>query len=444
LHREAAEILAAARIAAASADEERRAARRRLTTALVGLLALAAVAAVIGFATYRERHRFVARVTGELKVQRDAEGYGVRVEVETSGPARVELPNAASGGTVTVPGGPSVLSFRLPEQVLPVGDNQLALRVVPDDAPDDVRTLHLQVRVYYRFVSMPAEAPRAGGTFDLKMELMPGWTLRVPDARIIEQPGGTLGVEVDAAPLLAVADRFSGPFGEFPLRLELSGPDGASATFVEALRFPLPETRLSVLAPLHAEVVAARSVLVEGLATPGARLTVAAVEAIADAAGRFRVEVPLSVEGRHTLTLRALVEGRTPGQLEVVVDRVDPRTLAARRADARRLADAIRTPAPPYAELLEGPPTAGGGPVRITGRVLALRRSETPGVDELQLATCAAGCPFWVSTSQPVFARLGDEAVAVGRLMGRHAFVTRDGRSTVAPHLDALAVHARP
>lgn len=444
LHREAAEILAAARIAAASADEERVAGRRRLMRALIVLFVLAAVAAVIGFATYRERHRFVARVAGELKVQRDADGYAVRVDVETSGPARVELPEGAVGGPIVLRGGLGTLAFRLPERVLPVGDNRLTLQVVPDDAPGDARPLHLQVRVYYRFVSMPVEPPRPGGTVELRMELMPGWQLRIPDAKIVPEPGGALTVAVDAAPLLALADRFAGASGEFPLRLELSGPDGASATFVEALRFPLPETRLTVLAPLRAEVVVAPVVTVEGLATPGAQITIAAVAGRADASGRFRLDVPLSVEGRHTLDVQAQTEGRAPGRATLLVDRVDPPTLARRKADARRLADAIRSPAPPYASLLDGPPVSGGGPIRITGRVLALRRGEADGVDELQLATCPAGCPYWLTTSQPVFARLGDDAVAVGRLIGRHDFVTRDGRPAVAPHLDALAVHARP
>ncbi len=444
LHQEAAEILAAARIAAGAAEAEQTAAQRRLRLALVGLLLVAAAVALIGFANYRERHRFVARVVGDLEVQRDAEGYSVRVQVETSGPARVELPKDAVGGPVPVPGGAATVAFRLPERALPVGDNQLSVRVVPTGNGEEARTLHLQVRVYYRFVSTPAEPPRAGRTFDLRMELMPGWRLEVPDARVDVEAGGRLAVAVEAGPLLAIADRFTGPLGEFPLRLRLTGPDGASTEFVEALRFPLPETRLTLLAPLHAELFAGAAVPLEGLATPAATVTVGGATTTADAAGRFRVAVPLSVEGRHTLDVEARLEGRAPGRTTVVVDRVDPRTLARRRAEARRLADAIRAPAPPYEALLTGPPSSGGAPIRIAGRVLALRRGETAGVDELQLATCATGCPFWVTTTQPVFARLGDEAVAVGRLVGRHSFVTRDGRPAVAPHLDALVVHARP
>ena len=76
--------------------------------------------------------------------------------------------------------------------------------------------------------------------------------------------------------------------------------------------------------------------------------------------------------------------------------------------------------------------------------MLAVRRGASPGVDELELTTCATGCPYWVTTSQPVFATTGQSAIVIGRFLGQHTFQTREGQSVVAPQLEALVVVARP
>jgi hypothetical protein len=444
LHQEAAEIMAAAKIAGAVADEERNAAQRRLRKTLWVLLGVALVTAFVGFLSFRDRHRFQAEVGGELRVQRDAEGYAVKVRLRTSAPALVQVPEGATGGPERPVDGESDVVFRLPDHTLKVGDNQLALGVTPSDDPDARRQLSLHVRVYYRFVSTPAAPPEPGKRFELRMALMPGWRLEVADAQVEPLPGGELGVSLDSAPMLAAAERFSGPLGEFPLQLSLTGPGGERATFTEALRFPLPPTRLVVLQPLHWALTAADHVDIEGLSTPGAAVEAGGVTVTADATGRFKLSLPLTAPGRNTLPIEARLPGRTPTRDTLAVERVTPAALSQARAAARRLAGAIQTPAPSYASLLSAPPAAPGAPFRLSGRVLAVRRGETTGVDELQLATCAAGCPYWITAGQPVFATAGQQAVVVGRFTGQHTFQTREGQSVVAPRVEALAVLAGP
>lgn len=444
LHREAAEIMAAAKIAGAVADEERNAAQRRLRKTLWVLLAVALVTAFVGFLSFRNRHRFQAEVGGELRVQRDAEGYAVKVRLRTSAPAVVQVPEGATGGPERPVDGETDVAFRLPDHALKVGDNQLALGVTPSDDPGDRRQLSLHVRVYYRFVSTPAAPPEPGKRFELRMALMPGWRLEVADAQVEALPGGELGVSLDSAPMLAAAERFAGPLGEFPLQLSLTGPGGEHATFTEALRFPLPPTRLVVLQPLHWALTAADHVDIEGLSTPGAAVEAGGLTVTADASGRFKFSLPLPTPGRNALPIEARIPGRTAARETLAVERVTAGAFAQARAAARRLAAAVQTPPPPYASLLATPPAVPGAPFRISGRVLAVRRGETPGVDELQLATCAAGCPYWVTAGQPVFATAGQQAVVVGRLTGRHTFQTREGQSVVAPQVEALAVLAGP
>ncbi len=444
LHQEAAEIMAAARIAGAVADEERNAAQRRLRKTLWVLLGVALVTAFVGFLSFRDRHRFQAEVGGELRVQRDAEGYAVKVRLRTSAPAFVQVPEGATGGPERPVDGETDVAFRLPDHALKVGDNQLALGVTPSDDPDARRQLSLHVRVYYRFVSTPAAPPEPGKRFELRMALMPGWRLEVADARVEPQPGGELGVSLDSAPMLAAAERFAGPLGEFPLQLSLTGPAGERATFTEALRFPLPPTRLMVLQPLHWALTTADHVDIEGLSTPGAAVEAGGVTVTADATGRFKLSLPLPTPGRNALPVEARIPGRTAARETLAVERVTPGAFAQARAAARRLAGAVKTPAPPYASLLATPTAVPGAPFRISGRVLAVRRGETPGVDELQLATCAAGCPYWVTAGQPVFAAAGQQAVVVGRLTGQHTFQTREGQSVVAPQVEALAVLSGP
>ena len=174
------------------------------------------------------------------------------------------------------------------------------------------------------------------------------------------------------------------------------------------------------------------------------KLPTAGVTVTADGAGRFKLSLPLSAPGRNALPIEARIAGRTPARDTLAVERVSPAAWSQARAAARRLASAVQTPAPPYASLLSAPPAAPGAPFRISGRVLALRRGEAPGVDELQLATCAAGCPYWVTVAQPVFVAAGQQAVVVGRWTGQHAFQTREGQSVVAPQVEALAVLASP
>jgi hypothetical protein len=444
LHREAAEIMAAARIAGAVADEERNAAQRRLRKMLWGLLGVALVTAFVGFLSFRDRHRFQAEVGGELRVQRDADGYRVDVRVRTNAPALIQVPEAATGGPPGPVEGEVDVSFRLPDHALKVGDNQLSLGVTPTGDADARRQLSLHVRVYYRFVSTPAAPPEPGKRFELRMALMPEWRLEVAGARVEPLAGGELGVSLDSAPMLAAAERFAGPLGEFPLQLSLTGPNGEHATFTEALRFPLPPTRLVVLQPLHWATTPADHVDIEGLSTPGAAVEAAGVTVTADGAGRFKLSLPLSAPGRNALPIEARIAGRTPARDTLAVERVSPAAWSQARAAARRLASAVQTPAPPYASLLSAPPAAPGAPFRISGRVLALRRGEAPGVDELQLATCAAGCPYWVTVAQPVFVAAGQQAVVVGRWTGQHAFQTREGQSVVAPQVEALAVLASP
>ena len=443
LHHEAAEILNASRIAAAMDETTQRARQVRARRILWGLLGLAVLLAVGAAFDYRSRHRFQANVAGELRVQRDTQGYNVRVRLKTSEAAHLTLPPEATGGPVAPLEGEVEVGFRLPEAALPVGDNRLAMKVAPVADPTSERTLALQVRVYYRFTSTIAEAPAAGTALSLKMQVMPGWHLTVKDAQVQELPGGTLVLTLDSAPLLAAAAQATGDTGELPLILDLSGPGGESAHFTERLHFPLPPTGLSLTTPLRSALQTSETVDIEGVASPGATVQIgqnAKTVAVVDAAGHFKLSAPVA----KTLEVVAQLPGHAAARQTVDVERVTAAILAARLAEARVAVDRVRTPAPPYAAALKAVTVdPNAPPIRLQGRVLAMRRGEGEGAnraDELQIATCPAGCPYWVVSMHAVFAAVGQNVFVVGRPAGQQTFTTQSGQTVTAPRIESQAV----
>ncbi|MCB9536388.1 MAG: hypothetical protein H6704_08995 [Myxococcales bacterium] len=431
--RQRADLYNAARIAAAVAAEERRAARTR-TRRLLTFLAVAAVAAAVA-ATFalREKTAFRAQVGQGMTVVRGDAAYDVRLTVETSGPAVVRHP----GGEAAVEGR-AELRFDVPADSMQVGDNALELLVTPTEGAPVV--LRPKVTVFYRLSAPALGPPRAGTPVEATVRLMPGWTVAVEGGAV--RPGPTPDsyvLAMDPAPLLARVDGLSGPTGELPVAMTLTGPAGETRRFTERLRLPLPDTPATVFEPPFGWASEADRVTLRGRTLPGAAVQVGSIGTRADAEGAFELIVPLGAPGAQTLAVEVDAPERRPSTVEIAVRRLDAEAAAAQRAALEARVAEMKAPRRPtrYTRLVKDLEGHTGAAVRLQGEVVTARRGEAEGTDVLQMTTCRRGdgCPIWVETQGPVLVGPGDRATVVGAVAGAHAYRTAGGEAKSVPRL---------
>ncbi len=428
--------LDAARFGLATEAQERTAARTRIRWASMLLVLVGLGAAAAAWYIHQQQVAFHAEMAGPHTVTHRGGAYSVEVGVTVSEPAEVTSP----GGTQRVEGA-SRVRFTVPTEQMKVGANELALTARPIAHPEAARTLVLRVLVHYRLRTEVIPPPQPGVPIKAHVEVMPDWQLTVEGAQTESIAANTYEVRVDPGPLLSRVDTLTGDEAELPLPLTLTGPDGAEQTFRETLRVPLPSTPVVLFRPPHNQVVAADRLVVGGAAVPGARVTVAGVEAPVDARGRFEIEVPLAAPGAHSLEVIADGPSKRPGVLTLSVERL---TEAAYRAAAAAVSErfAREKPAgspPPYAALRDDPDAHKGTVIALKGALLHAARGRTAGLDAVQIATCRTGsrCVVWVDLKGPLLAQPGDVVQLIGRLDGTTRYQTRAGEALVVPRVQA-------
>ncbi|MBU1900690.1 hypothetical protein KKB55_23330, partial [Myxococcota bacterium] len=428
--REAGELVAAAAIAAAIAEEERQISRALTRRWLLVIATLTLAAALSGVFFYQQRFAFQARTVGPLSVLRDGARWRVSTTIYTSEPATVRYPGGEAKGQ-----GERPLSFELEAQPMKLGENHIALEVIPE-AGGEAKALSLMVMLHYRLSTPPLSPPQPGVDVPAQIEVLPGWEVSVEGGRAARVDAQRFNLGVDPSPLLAQVDSAEADVGRLPVRLTLRPPDGAPPLmFEERVTLPLPKTPLRLLAPPRGWAGLAPELLVRGVTAPRAQVTLGEITITADEAGAFALQTPIEV-GAQALTLRADGAQMKPTSLTFSAHRETKASLRARLQALRRQARGLKpTPAPSYAALQAAAADPPAQLFKLKGRLISARRGAE--VDEVQIATCAeeGGCPVWAEISGPLLVEEGASLTLIGRLVGLHAYEARNGQRLTVPKL---------
>lgn len=387
---------------------------------IVGFLLFAGTAAGLGY--YRLSHRatpVTASVTqgegGEslrIEVAGAAEGMQLRfrdVERPLVG-GRAEFPMAAGD--------------------LHVGANALTMELVHADGtrePISV-TLTLEYRVRADLTSLSATPP----AITVVVEAVPGSTMTVGGQAVTLDANGRGSVAVPTAQLA------TGDAGWLVHRAEyVVTPPGGAAPANGTLETRVPLAQLELERPLDGAVTDRDRLEFVGRAGPNARVRIGDASVVADASGRFSLEVPLPVagsDGSTPVAIEATQTERAPRSVTVTVHRVADLTRATDAYAIDRTID--------YTRLVENPTALQGRSASFIGQVYNVDRFEGRGVLQMLVRDCRRPdrCPLWVTYSPSVGIAPPAVVRVFGVLSGTQQFRAESGETRSVPKLDAQFV----